>query len=363
MDYEGRLERVKQTMRARRVDLLAVPPSDDLTYLVGFSTVADERPCYLFLTPEAGLFLVPELNAAQAEAHIRVPFVTYTDAQGPSKALAEAQHQLGRIRRIAAGDEMRADALLLLQRTWRDADYTVGSEVLAPLRMHKSPEEIAALERAAATADRATEAAYAASRPGRTEVEVARAVTDAFYAAGASEVKFTLVASGPNSAYPHHHTSGRRLQAGEPVLFDLGSRVDGYYSDITRMAYLGPPAPRYHEIHHVVEDAVQAALAAVKPSAPLKAVDLAARGVIDRAGYGQYFVHRTGHGIGLTGHELPSVTATNDQLMSEGMTFSVEPGIYVDGQFGVRLEEIVIVTDSGGRHLSRLPRDVRVITI
>jgi len=349
-------------MSERRVDLLAIPPSDDLTYLVGFSTLADERPCYLFLTPEACLFLVPELNAGQAEKHIRVPFLTYTDAAGPGKALAEAHHQFGRVRRIAAGDVMRADALLLLQQTWRDVEYTVGSEVLAPLRMHKSLDEIAVLERAAATADRATEAVYGASRPGRTESEVARVATDAFFAAGADEVKFTLVASGPNSAYPHHHSSGRRLEAGEPVLFDLGSRVSGYCSDITRMAYLGTPPPRYREIHRIVEEAVQAALAAIKPGAALKDVDRAARGVIDRAGYGQYFVHRTGHGIGLTGHELPSVTSTNEQPMAAGMTFTVEPGIYLDGQFGVRLEEVVVVTESGGRRLGRLSRDVRILT-
>lgn len=361
MDYAGRMEGAKRAMSDRRIDLLAIPPSDDLTYLVGFSTLADERPCYLFLTPAAGLFLVPELNAAQAESHIRVPFLTYKDAEGPGKALAEARQQLGRMRRIGIGDVMRTDALLLLQQTWRDAEYTVGSEVLAPLRMHKSPDEIAVLQRAAATADRAIEAVYAALRPGRTETEVARAATDAFHAAGVDDVEATIAASGPNSAYPHHHTSGRRLQAGEPVLFDLGSRVDGYHSDITRMAYLGTPPPRYREVHRVVEDAVQAALDAITPGAPLKSVDRAARGVIDRAGYGQYFVHRTGHGIGLTGHELPSVTGTNDQPMAVGMTFSVEPGIYLEGQFGVRLEEIVVVTADGGKRLSQLPRDVHVI--
>ncbi len=164
---------------------------------------------------------------------------------------------------------MRADALLLLQQTWSDAELVVASEVLAPLQMHKSPEEIAALEHAAATADRAVEAAYAASRPGVTEAEVARAVADAFYAAGAHEVEFAIVASGPHGTFPHHHTSARRLHASEPVLFDLGSRLDGYCSDITRMAYLGKPSLRYLEAHQVVEDAVRAAMAAVKPGVPI----------------------------------------------------------------------------------------------
>ena len=255
---------------------------------------------------------------------------------------------------------MRADALLLLQQTWRDAEFTVASEVLAPLRMLKTPEEIAMLERAAATADRAVEAAYAAARPSVSEAEVARAVTEAFYTAGAHEVKFAIVASGPNSAFPHHHTSARRLEAGEPVLFDLGSRVDGYYSDITRMAYVGRPSTRYLEVHRVVEDAVQAAMAAIQPGIPMKQIDLAARRVIERAGFGQYFVHRTGHGIGLTGHEPPSVTHSNEMPLAAGMTFSVEPAVYLAGDFGVRLEEIVVVSDHGARRLSTLPREVHV---
>ncbi len=298
MDYALRVDRARRAMREREIDLLAIPPSDDLTYLVGFSPLADERPCYLFLTSEAGLFLVPQLNAGRAEPHIRYPFVTYTDAEGPEKALAAARQELGRITRIGVGDVMRADALLLLQQTWSDAELVVASEVLAPLRMHKSPEEIAALEHAAATADRAVEAAYAAFRPGVTEAEVARAVADAFYAAGAHAVEFTIVAAGTNSAFPHHHTSARRLHAGEPVLFDLGSRLDGYCSDITRMAYLGNPSPRYLEAHQVVEDAVQTAMAAVKPGVPINQVDLAARQVIESKALSKFessFLDRKGN--------------------------------------------------------------------
>jgi Xaa-Pro aminopeptidase len=361
MDYAERIRRAQRMMREQRMDLLAIPPGDDLAYLVGFSTLADERPCYLFLTPETGVLLVPELNAGQAERHIHYPFLTYTDVQGPSKALAAARSQLKGIRRIGVGDTMRADALLLLQRTWTTAEYTEGSEILAPMRMFKSPDEIAALEQAAATADRAIETAYMAVHPGRTETDIARVATDAFYAAGAESVLNTIVGSGPNSAYPHHHTSNRKVQTQEPVLFDFGSRLDGYCSDITRMAYVGTPSARYLEIHRIVEDAVQAALAAITPGAPLRVVDVAARGVIDRAGYGKHFVHRTGHGLGRTGHELPSVTGTNDLQMATGMVFSVEPGIYLDGQFGVRLEEIVVVTERAAKRLSQLSRDVRVI--
>lgn len=361
MDFAGRMTAVRRAMQHHRIDLLALPPGDDLRYLTGFSPLADERPCYLFLSAKAGAFLVPTLNADQAERYIRQPFLVYADADGPASALEEAHSQFGSPRRVAAGDVMRADALLLLQRHLGDAEYVTASEILAPLRMHKTAEEIDVLRRAAVTADRAVEAAIAACRSGVSETEIAQAVTAGFHTAGATEVTFTVVAFGPNSAFPHHQTSTRRMDPGDPVLLDLGSKLDGYCSDITRMAFLRAPSPRYREIHRIVEDAVQAALASIKPGTPIREVDLAARRVIERAGYGQHFMHRTGHGIGLSGHEPPSITHTNEMPLEAGMAFSVEPGIYLPGEFGVRLEEIVVVTPAGHEVLSQLPRDVFVI--
>jgi len=361
MDYAGRLDRIRQAMAERGIALLAVPPGDDLRYLTGFSPVADERPCYLFLSEEAGLFLVPELNANQSERHIRYPLVTYGDAHGPDAALRVARDRFNAPQVIAIGDTMRADAVLLLQRAWPAAAFVPASTILAPLRMRKGPEELDALRRAAATADAAVEAAVASLRPGVTEQQVARAAEDGFRRAGASEVLFSVVASGPNSAFPHHHTGGRALAGGEPVLLDLGSRLDGYCSDITRMAFLGRPPARYGEVHRVVADAVAAALQVIRPGTPVREVDLAARRVIERAGYGERFTHRTGHGIGLSGHEPPSITHTNEMPLEAGMAFSVEPGVYLPGEFGVRLEEVVVVTPSGAEVLSALPRDVRVV--
>lgn len=361
MDYAGRLERVRRAMAETGIDLLAIPPSDDLKYLTGFSPHADERPCYLFIAENRGLFLVPDLNANQSERHIRQPFVTYSDAQGPARALAAAREQFRAPRKIAVGDTMRADAVLLLQDTWRETAFIPASTILAPLRMRKPPDEIAALRRVAITADGAIEAAYKACRPEATERQVAVAAGEGFNRAGASEVTATIVGSGPNSAYPHHQTSDRALRSGEPVLFDLGSRLEGYCSDITRMAFLGKPSARYVEVHKIVNDAVQAALSVIRPGTPIKDVDLAARRVIERADYGEHFTHRTGHGIGLSVHEPPSITHTDETPLEAGMAFSVEPGIYLPGEFGVRLEEIVVVTASGADVLSKLPRDVRVV--
>jgi Xaa-Pro aminopeptidase len=355
------LNRVQDAMATARIDLLALPPGDDLLYVTGFSPTADERACYLFIASDRAVFLVPDLNAVQAERYIRLPFFTYSDAAGPAEALAAARDALGSRRRIAPGDTMRADALLLLQRTWPEAEYVPASTVLAPLRMRKSPDEIAALANAASTADQAVEAGWGALRAGATEFDVAQVAGEAFRRAGAAESTFTTVASGPNSAFPHHHTGERAAAVGDPVLFDFGSRVGGYWSDITRMAFLGSPSRLYRIVHAVVEDAVAAALGAIRPGVPIGDIDRAARGVIERAGYGTYFTHRTGHGIGLSGHELPSITHTNAQLLEPGMAFSVEPGIYLPGEFGVRLEEIVVVTDDGARVLSGLPREVRII--
>lgn len=355
------LNRVRDAMAAARIDLLALPPGDDLRYVTGYSPTADERACYLFVASDRALFVVPELNAAQAERHVHAPFLVYSDADGPARAMAAARDELGSHRRIGPGDTMRADALLLLQRWWPDAEYVPASEVLATLRMRKSAEEIAALARAARTADQAVETAWRAITAGGMESAVARAGDEGFREAGAAEVTFTVVASGPESAYPHHHTGTRTIQVGDPVLFDFGSRVDGYCSDITRMAHVGTPSARYQEIHAVVEEAVRAALDAIRPGRPIADVDRAARGVIERAGYGEFFTHRTGHGIGLSGHEPPSITHTNAQQLEPAMTFSVEPGIYLPGEFGVRLEEIIVVTETGARIFSELPRDVRVI--
>jgi Xaa-Pro aminopeptidase len=363
MDYAARVERARHLMAEKGIDLLAVPPGDDMRYLLGYAPYADERPCYLFLTPRATAFVVPHLNAGEAAGHVTVPTFVYSDAEGPPGALAGARGALGdgTPARLAVGDTMRADSVLALTGAYPDARLTLGSEVLAPLRMRKSADEIEALRRSSRHADKAMRAAWAACRVGVSESEIAEAAAAAFRRSGSEEVLFASVASGPNGAFPHHRVSDRTIRPGDAVFFDLGGRLDGYASDITRMAYVGVPAPRYREVHRTVDAAVAAALAAIRPGVPLKEVDLAARGVIERAGFGAYFTHRTGHGLGLSGHEPPSVTHLNPLPIDEGFVFSVEPGIYLPGEFGVRLEEIVYVDQDGAHVLSELPRDVHLV--
>jgi Xaa-Pro aminopeptidase len=365
MDAEIRNARIaaaRDSMRVLGVDLLAISPSDDLRYLLGFTPTADERPCMLLLDGDSSVFVIPSLNAAQArDAVPELELVGWDDADGAREALGRALAGFGHTDgRVAVDATMRADALLLLQDLL-PAAYVDGADVLGPLRMQKSAEELARLHASAKTADVAMEAAFAACRRGTTELEVAQAAAAAFIREGCEESSFAIVGSGRNGAFPHHHSGRRELQDGNAVVIDIGSKLAGYASDITRMVHVGPPTARYRTVHDAVERAVLAALATAVPGATCANVDAAARAVIEEAGFGTYFTHRTGHGLGLSGHEPPSIMANESTVLEPGMVFSIEPGIYLPEEFGVRLEEIVAMTENGCVVLSRLRRDVFVL--
>jgi Xaa-Pro aminopeptidase len=283
---------------------------------------------------------------------------TWADAIGPENALQEALGGLGATiaRRIAVDESMRADFALLLLDAMPQAGHVLASEIMGPLRMRKDGAEQEELRRNAAIADDAMEAMFSALRPGMTEADLAAVAVGTFKDAGASPL-FTIVGAGANGAYPHHHTGDTVLRSGDAIVLDIGARKGAFSSDITRMALMGEPPQNYARVHAVVESAVQAALAAAQPGVAAKEVDRAAREVIAEAGYGQYFVHRTGHGMGLEGHEPPYITETSETVLEPGMVFSIEPGIYIPGSFGIRLEEIVILQESGPEVLSRLPRE------
>jgi Xaa-Pro aminopeptidase len=347
-------------MVERDVDLVAIAPGPDMQYLLGFYPRPDERPCYLFVTTAGEGLVVPELNAAETAAHVDLPMVVYKDEDGPLAAVQHMARTLGfeHARQVQVEETMRAGFALLLQEQIATARLNTATELLGPLRLRKDAEEIEALRANAAMADRAMEAAFAAVACGVTEREIASVVESAFRGAGADRMGFAIVGAGGNGAFPHHTSGNHALRAGEAVVIDIGGAALGYNSDLTRMAFMGTPGPEYRRIHGIVEDAVAAALEVVRPGKRAHQVDDAARGVITRAGYGPQFAHRTGHGLGLEIHEAPYITATNQLVLEEGMCFSIEPGIYLAGQFGVRLEEIVVVTSSGVEILSHLPRTV-----
>jgi Xaa-Pro aminopeptidase len=357
---EARLARLRESMAGAGVGLTAIAPTDNLRWLLGFAPLYDERACALLVSGQGAAMLMPSLNAEQTAAHVPgVELVRWADEDGPREALRETLARVGSADGgvLAADPEMRADHLLLLQEALAGTRTVDAGDVLWPLREIKDAEELAVLTRSAEVADRAIEAAWAACAARVSELTVAEAINGVFAAAGC-EPEFAIVGSGPNSAFPHHETGGRTLQEGDAVVIDLGAVLEGYHSDITRMAFVGEPTDRYREVHAVVEAAVVAATEATRPGATCGEVDAAARGVIEKAGFGEFFVHRTGHGLGLSGHEPPYLMAGSDVVLRAGMVHSIEPGIYLPGEFGVRLEEIVYVTEDGCERFSALGRGV-----
>lgn len=360
-EYAARIARLQAEMVRAGVDLLAVSPGATMRYLLGFSPLADERPCALLLSRSDLRLVVPALNAQQMVTHTGLDVLAWTDDQGPQEALRQAASALLIGGVTAFDDTMRADTLLPLREALKPSRMTLASEVVGLLRSRKSAAEIEALQKAAAMADGAMTAGLAACRPGVTEAQVAHAVEESFRAQGAEIVDFVIVASGPNSAFPHHQTGQRVLQEGDAVILDIGATLEGYKSDITRVAHLGPPSEEFNRVYQAVLEANRRATATVRPGMLAKDVDRAARGYLEQAGYGEYFVHRTGHGLGLEVHEPPYITAESETILEPGMVFSIEPGVYIPDRFGVRIEDIVVVTEDGVRALTGAPHDLVVV--
>jgi Xaa-Pro aminopeptidase len=316
------------------VDLLAVAPGADTRYLLGATPHPDERFSLLLVTPDALGCAIPALNETGLRhdaGRVEITLVPWHDADGPAKALDAVLADLGLEggrRRVAAGGDMRLDHALALADALARAGVDgwppghLSRDVVAPVRARKDADEIARLARAAALADRAMRAGFEAVAEGRRESDVAQAVAAAFAADGAT-VEFDLVAAGPGSAEPHHPAGPRPIGGGEPVFLDIGCDFEGYKSDLTRMAFVGTPDRRYLEVHDTVRRACDAGLEAVRAGARCADVDRAARAVIEAAGYGPYFIHRTGHGIGLEGHEPPNMQAGEETPLAPGMAFSI----------------------------------------
>ncbi|MCO5161979.1 MAG: aminopeptidase P family protein [Mesorhizobium sp.] len=364
VDTKARLAALRGRMKATGTDLVAVAPGSHMDWLLGFHPHPDERPCLLLVGPEREAFLMPVLNAEGTRESTDIPFHTWADAEGPDAALAAALADVGAVpaKKVGLDETMRADFALLLLGALPGAAHSFTPETVGALRMRKDASEYKALKMNASIADRAMQKAFAAIRPGMTEAELA-AIIRVHFASEEATPAFWIVGGGPNGAFPHHQTGERKLAEGDAIVIDIGGRKGGFPSDITRMAVIGQPPEGYGQIHGIVEKAVQAALRAARPGVLAREVDAAARGVIADAGYGEFFVHRTGHGLGIDGHEPPYITATSETVLEEGMVFSIEPGIYLPGRFGIRLEEIVILRVDGPEILSDLPRDLHVVQV
>jgi Xaa-Pro aminopeptidase len=360
-----RLRRAQEGMRRERVGLVVLPLGSNLRYLSGFSDEPAERLLALLLPADGDpLFLVPALYEEQVRRTSPIQELrVWKDEEGVDGILAKAIADLRAERATIAVDEsMGSGFLLLFQRVAPRASYRGVSAILGPLRATKDPEELLAMERASALADEAFARASELRIAGMTELSLARVLEQTMVELGADGAAFeTLVASGPNSALPHHRAGARRIEVGDVVILDYGCRVDGYCSDITRTVVCGKATDEVVRVYETVREAQERARGAVRPGVEAEVVDAAARTVIAGAGYGDRFIHRTGHGIGLDVHEPPYIVAGNKGRLSPGMTFSIEPGIYFPGRWGVRIEDLVRVTETGVGVLNKAPHELQEV--
>ena len=366
--YADRVARVAAAADAQSVDALLIGVGADLRYLTGYEAMPLERLTLLVVAPgRPARLIVPRLERGAAEAGIRSPIAIETwDETDDPYALTVRDLPTGG--RVAVSDTMLAMHVLRLQVALGQAtSYELASGVLRESRMVKDPDEIALLRLAAQAADRVVAQIAAGPLVGRTEADVAREVRERLIAEGHEEAHFAIVGSGPNSASPHHDASERVIQAGEPIVLDIGGALSGYGSDITRTLWVTGGDPHrgpdegFRHLFAVLHTAQETATRAVRPGVACERIDAAARTIIDAEGYGEAFFHRTGHGIGLEGHEDPYLVAGNTLPLTPGMAFSVEPGIYLPGVYGARIEDIVVCGEAGPVVLNEAPRELWIV--
>ncbi len=378
----GRLDRARAALAVADVEALLLGLGADLRYLTGYTAHALERLTLLVLSSDGPAVLVaPRLEAMAAAACAAaieglVEVAAWEETQDPYALVASLLDTAAGAgggpapegqRRLLVDAGLPARHLLALQRALGGRSFGLATEVLRDLRIVKTPDEIELLRRAAHAADRVVARIAAGPLVGRTEAEVSRQVRDLLIEEGHEEATFAIVAAGPDGASPHHGAGARRIGPGDPIVLDIGGTVQGYGSDITRMLWVTgadaavPPSAEFLEAFELVRAANANATAAVRPGARCGDLDAIARTTIREGGFGDAFLHRLGHGIGLEGHEDPYLVAGNDEALRAGSAFSIEPGIYLEGRFGVRIEDIVVCGADGPDVLNEAPRELLVV--
>ncbi|CUW31950.1 MULTISPECIES: aminopeptidase P family protein [Streptomyces] len=362
-DYRARMERAARSAADAGLAGLLVAPGPDMVWLTGYTpTAVTERLTVLVLAPGRDpVLVVPTLEAPDAEQAAGATALTlrdWTDGKDPYAVTADLLDDRGR---FGISDNTWAMHLLGFQRTLPDTSYASLTDALPMLRAVKDAAELELLAAAGAAADATFEEIRKVPFAGRRESDVGHDLAGLLRRFGHSQVDFTIVGSGPNGANPHHEVGDRVIQPGDMVVLDFGGLMNGYGSDTTRTVHVGEPTEEERRVHDVVRAAQEAGVQAVRPGVACQEVDRAARAVITDAGYGEYFIHRTGHGIGVTTHEPPYMIEGEEQPLVPGMCFSVEPGIYLPGRFGVRIEDIVTVTEDGGRRLNNTTREMVIV--
>jgi Xaa-Pro aminopeptidase len=362
-DYARRMERAARAADEAGLAGLLIAPGPDLVHLTGYQpTAVTERLTLLVLsTGHDPVLVVPTLERGDAERATGAGALTIRDWTDGKDPYAVAVPLLDPSGRYGISDNAWALHLLGLRDALPGIGYAALTDCLPMLRAVKDAAELERLADAGAAADAAYEEILRVRFTGRRESDIATELAHLLTQLGHSQVDFTVVGSGPNGADPHHEAGDRVIRQGDMVVLDFGGLKHGYGSDTSRTVHVGEPTAEEQAVHDVVRAAQQAAFEAVRPGIACQEVDRAARAVITEAGYGERFIHRTGHGIGVTTHEPPYMVEGEEQRLVAGMCFSVEPGIYLPGRFGVRIEDIVTVTDTGGRRLNNTSRELAIV--
>jgi Xaa-Pro aminopeptidase len=363
--YRRRLAAAAGEADRRGLTALLITPSPDYAYLLGYRPPALERlTCLVMPATGAPSLVLPRLEESLArhalgELADSIELLAWDETDDPFhlvRGLVE-----GSSGRIGVQDQMWARFVLRLRAALDPIELVEAGPSIAALRRLKSPEEIDRLRAAAVAADTTMEQITGEGLSGRTEADVSRQINELLLAAGHQTADFAIVASGPNSASPHHEAGERVIGEGDAIVLDIGGTRAGYCSDTTRTAFVGEPPADFLALYEVLREAQAAACDAVAPGVTAESVDRAARGVIEEAGYGERFIHRTGHGIGMETHEEPYIVTANQEPLQIGHAFSIEPGIYIAGQWGARIEDIVVCTESVGERLNRSSRELYLV--
>jgi Xaa-Pro aminopeptidase len=357
-DYSGRICRAREIMGEHGIEVLLLSVGSDLPYLSGYEAMPLERLTMGVVTRTDAVLLVPQLEAPRVIDRGVFEVVPWGETEDP---IGIVRRLIGASHRAAVGAQTWARFLVEMQEAMPAIRFTDATAVMRPLRIVKDQEEIELLGRAGAAVDTVVDRLRAMSFGGRTEAALAREVMEMTVAAGHDTATFHIIASGPNAASPHHEPGTRSIRQGDCVVIDFGGRLGGYCSDTTRTFHVGEPPADFADAFEALHAAQLAGTAAAAPGVAAQDVDRAARRVLDDAGWGQWFIHRTGHGIGLDAHEDPYLVEGNTEVLQPGMTFSVEPGVYVTGKWGMRIEDIVVCTADGRATLNNSSRELAIV--
>lgn len=354
--YRNRIESLRASMREREVDLVVVGPSANMRYLTGYRAMAVERITVLLVTADDLAMVMPDFDAGEFRQDTGLEAVfEWNDSKGPRDAIEGAFRTLDVSAtgvRAVVDDELRFDFWTHLRDRLGDRPGR-AVELLGPLRLSKGEDELETIRRAGELVSLGIDTAMEHARPGMTELALKRVIENVLWDAGAESVDFILVQAGANSAVGHHNADRTPICAGEPVLVDIAVRLDGYFADITQMVFLGDPPDRYREMYRIVAEGQEAGVQVAREGATAADVDRAAQAPIIDAGFGDWRGPRTGHGIGLDVHEPPSVVDTDETVLPAGAVITVEPGIYIPGEFGIRIEDTVIVRSGAPERVTR----------